>query len=477
MKFIKILALALVFSHLAANAQQVEKWSLEECVNHALSNNLTVKRSELSMRNDEVTLLQNKLSRLPNLNAGLSNSWRWGRSIDPTTNLFTTQRVNSNGANASTQMLIYNGSQLSRTIKQNQSDLEASMYDLKKSQNDVSLDVVLGYLQIIFTRELLENSRFQLNTTNTQLDQTQKLVDAGSLPITNLLDLQSQLASNEVEVINAENDVALAILRLKQFLQIPAEEEFDIETPEFDQDEYGFVAYSVGEVFNQAEAIQPEIKSAELRIQSAEIGVKVAKGGRIPQLAISGNFFTNYSDQNRRFLGREIVPEEYSPIGYVLSDPSLIVVTPGTTSSFEDISIPTQWADNRSWAAGFNINIPIFNGWQTNSNVQRSKITKDLAEISATETRNVLRQTIETAYNDAQAAIKVFDAAKKQVAALEESFRATETSYNLGALNFVDYQISSFNLFSARSNLVRSKFDYIFKLKVLDFYLGNPLTL
>lgn len=477
MKFIKIFILAFIVPLWLVHAQEVEKWSLEECVDHALNNNLTVKRSELAMKNEEVTLLQNRLSRLPNLNAGLQNSWRWGRSIDPTTNIFTTQRINSNGANASTQMLIYNGSQLSRTIRQNQQNVEASIYDLQKSKNDVSLDVVLGYLQIIFTRELLANSKFQLSTTQTQLDQTEKLVKAGSLPMTNLLDFQSQLASNEVELINAENDVALAILRLKQYLQIPAEEAFDIETPEFDKDNYGFVEYSVSEVFRQAESIQPEIKSADLKIASADMGIKVAKGAHIPQIGIGGNFFTNYSDQNRKFLGRDIILDEYTPIGYVLNDPTQIVVTPGTKSNFEDINIPTQWADNRSWSAGFNINIPIFNGWQTNSNIQRAKITKNLAEISATETRNFLRQTIETAYNDAQAAIKVFDAAKKQVEALEESFRATEKSYNLGAVNYVDYQISSFNLFSAKSNLVRSKFDYIFKLKVLDFYLGNPLTL
>jgi outer membrane protein len=477
MKFINILALTFLIPVIGVYGQQGKKWSLEQCVDYALDNNLNVKRSELSMKNDEVSLLQSRLSRLPNLNAGLSNSWRWGRSIDPTTNLFTTQRVNSNGANASSQMLIYNGSQLSRTVRQNQSDLEASLYDLEKSKNDVSLDVVLGYLQIIFTRELLENARYQLNTTKAQMDQTEKLVNAGSLPITNLLDLQSQVASNEVEVINSENNEALAILQLKQYLQIPAEEEFDIETPEFDSDDYGFVEYSVVEVFSQAEATQPEIKSADLRIHSAEIGIKIARGAHIPQIGIVGNFFTNYSDQNRKFLGRDIILDEYTPIGYVLNDPTQIVVTPGTRSNFEDIDIPTQWADNRSWSAGFNINIPIFNGWQTNSNVQRAKINKDLAEISATETRNVLRQTIETAYNDAQAAIKVYNAAQKQVAALEESFRATETSYNLGALNYIDYQVASFNLFSARSNLVRSKFDYIFKLKLLDFYLGKPLTL
>lgn len=478
MKLIKVLTLALIFSiSFSAKAQDVKKWTLEECVDYAYDNNLTIQRSELSMQNSEVTLKQNKLSRIPTLNFNVFNSWRWGRSIDPTSNLFTNQRINSNGANATSQLLVYNGSSLSRTVKQNATDVQASLYDLEKSKNDVSLDVVLGYLQIIFTRELLENSKHQMNTTNTQMEQTEKMVNAGALPKTNLLDLQSQLASNEVDVINAENDVNLAILRLKQYLQIRAEEPFDIVTPEFEKDKYDFVPFSVGEVYKQAETIQPEIKSADLRIESAEMGIKIAKGAHVPTIGLQGQFFTNYSDQNRNYLGSDLIPGEYSPIGYLLSDPAEIVVRPETSQNFESINIPTQWNDNRSWSAGFNIGIPVFNGWQTKSNIQRAKIDKGLAEINAKETRNVLRQTIETSYNDAQAAMKVFDAAEKQVEALKESFRATEKSYNLGAVNFVDYQISSFNLFSARSNLVRSKFDYIFKLKVLDFYLGNPLTL
>ncbi|MCK5207824.1 MAG: TolC family protein, partial [Cyclobacteriaceae bacterium] len=204
MKLIKIFAIALFFfNSISIQAQEVKKWTLEECVNYAFDNNLTVQRSELSMQNEEVTLRQNRLSRIPSLNMNIFNSWRWGRSIDPTTNLFTTQRINSNGANATTQFLVYNGSRLSRSVKRSEKDVQAGFYELEKSKNDVSLDVVFGYLQIIFTRELLENSRFQLNTTKTQLDQTEKLVNAGALPRTNLLDLQSQLASNEVEVINA----------------------------------------------------------------------------------------------------------------------------------------------------------------------------------------------------------------------------------------------------------------------------------
>jgi outer membrane protein len=447
MKFSKtftILFVALI--SLSTQAQEMKQWDLEACVNHAYENSLTVQRSQLALKDNEALVKQGKLSRLPTLNMNVFNSWRWGRSIDPTTNLFTTQRINSNGANASSNFLLYQGSRLSRSIKQGEMNVQASMYDLEKAKNDVALDVVFGYLQIIFTRELLENAREQLKTTKTQMDQTAKFVDAGSLPITNLLDLQSQVAGNEVDVINAENDVNLAVLQLKQFLQIPAEEPFDIVTPDFSASNYAFVTMSVGEVFETAVQTQPEIKSADIQIESAQMGVKIARSDHIPQVGLQGQFFTNYSDQNKEFTGAEEIPGQFNPIGFVLNS-SEIVVEPTFRTFFNDINIPTQWADNRSWSAGFNIAVPIFNGWSTQTNVQRAKIQEDLAEINAVEARNVLRQTIETAYNDAQAAAKVFEAAQKQVDALEESFRATEKSYNLGAVNFVDYQVASFNLF------------------------------
>jgi len=482
MKLYKMVALALVFLiHIGAQAQQEKKWTLEECINYAFDNNLSVKRSELTMQSDEVTLKQNQLSRIPTLSANIYNSWRWGRSIDPTSNLFTTQRINSNGASATSQFLVYNGSSLTRSIQRGRKNVEASYYDLEKSKNDVGLNVVLSYLQIIYTREILGNSQFQYNTTKAQMEQTEKLVNAGSLPKTNLLDLQSQLASNEVDIINAENNVSIAVLQLKQFLQIPAEEQFDIVTPDFEKDKYDFVPYSVGEVYAQAESIQPEIKSADLRIESAELGIKVAKADLIPNLGLQAQFNTNFSDLNSIPTGEyETVTQDPFPIGYLQSDPTQVVNSFPYSQEVpvrEVQNIPTQWVDNRGWSVGFNIGIPIFNGWQTQSNIQRAKIEMDYAKISAKESRNQLRQTIETAYYDAQSAIKVYDAAMRQVEALEESFRVKEKSYNLGAVNYVDYQVASFNLFSAKSNLVRSKFDYIFKLKVLDFYLGNPLTL
>jgi outer membrane protein len=479
MKRMKFLVLILTLaSGIATQAQDVKQWSLEECIDYAHDNNLNVQRSELAVKGNEVNLKQDQLSRIPSLNSNLYNSWRWGRSIDPTTNVFTTNRINSNGFNVNTNMTVYNGNRQVNAIRQSKKNIEASYFDLQKTKNDVVLDVVGAYLNVIFARELLENAKTQLGTTTTQLNQTKKLVDAGSLPITNLLDLQAEEASNDVNVINAENDVELTLLRLKQILLIPGSEPFDIITPDFQEDNYQMIAFPVDEVYNQAEAIQPEVKSADLYIESAEYGVKLAKGAKIPSIGISGQFFTNYSDQNREFVDRVLDPDaDPFPIGFLESDPSQIVVQPVTNSIFEDINIPTQWTDNRSWSVGFNIFIPIFQGYQLKSNVQRAKIEIDRANIAAQETRQGLRIVIETAYNDAQAASKVFDAARKQVEALEESFRATEKSYNLGAVNFVDYQVVSNTLFGARSDLVRAKFDYIFKLKILDFYLGNPLTL
>ena len=463
-------------------AQEVKKWNLQDCVDYAFDNNLTVQRSSLSVQNSEALLRQARLGRIPSLNFNIFNSWRWGRSIDPTSNQFTTDRINSNGLSATSQVNLYNGMQQVNTIRQNNTEAQASLFDLQKTKNDVALDVVFGYLQIIFNRELLENARQQLNTTTAQMEQIEKRVNAGALPMTNLLDLKSQVASNEVEAINAENNVNISILNLKQYLQIPAEEGFEIETPVFEKDNYEFVAFSVGEVYSQAEAIQPEIKAADLRIESASFGTRIAKGANYPQIGLQGQMTTNFSDLYQLptgdFRTETTVPSV--PFGYLGSNPSEIVYNYPIEQEvpiYEDAGIWDQWVENRGWSVGFNIGIPVFNGWQVSSNIQRSKIQEDLASISAKETRNVLRQTIETAYYDAQAAVKVYDAAKRQVEALEESFRSTEKSYNLGALNYVDYQVASFNLFSARSNLVRSKFDYIFKLKVLDFYLGNPLTL
>jgi outer membrane protein len=326
----------------------------------------------------------------------------------------------------------------------------------------------------------LETAELQLETTIQQLTRTEKLVKAGSLAISEELDLQSQKASNELEVINAENSLTLALLNLKQVMQMPASEELQVVIPELEAEDYGLAALSSTDIYQTAELIQPEIKNADLLVESTLLGEKIAKGGLYPTLNLGYSMFTNYSDvldPKKQRDGTFGPPGEIPDAGFVTGDPtqSITLFTPNPNVIDVENGVMTQFGDNLSRALSFSISVPIFNGLAARSGMQRATINRVRAEINAREVRTQMRQIIETAYNDAESASKAYEASQKQVDALVESFRVTEKRYNLGAVNFVDYQVAQNNLFRARSDLVRTKYDYIFKTKILDFYQGNPI--
>ncbi len=480
-----ITPLLLIFCVSVAQSQDSQNWTLEECVNYAYSNNLDIRLAELDKQTEEAYLVQSKFSRVPTLNFDLYQGYSWGRSIDPTTNLFTTTRFSSNGFQGSSDLVLFNGMQQVNSIKQGEKDVEARMYDLQSTKNDITLNVVAGYLEVIFTKELLSNAQYQLQSTRAQMERTEKLVNAGSLPRTNLLDLQAQLSSDEVNLINAQNNVVLATLRLKQFLQIPATEPFDIITPDFDESKYAMIDEDVEDVYESAVLTMPEIKGADVRVESAEIGEKIAVGGYYPTLSMRGMVSTNYSNQrdveNREVPTGDSVLIPPVPIGFLGNDPSQQVFSyERYAPEFNEIDgypIGEQWGDNISYGVSFNLRIPIVNGNRVRTNRQIAQIQKERAEVNATQTRNTLRINIETAYNDASAALKTYEAALQQVDALEEAFRAAERRYESKVSNYTEYQVANNNLYVARSDLARAKFDYIFKLKILDFYQGNPITL
>ncbi len=477
-----LIFLATFMPHMGFSQQDADTvWTLEECIDYVLDENLTIKRSELSVRDYEIQLSQSRADLYPNLNFGGQYNNLWGRSIDPTTNLFSSQRIQSGGVQASSNVTLYGGSQIRNSIKRNKLNLEASTYDLETAKNDAMLNVTLAFLNIILNVELLENATYQLQTTQSQLETTHKQVEVGALPISRELELVAQVESNEVSVINAENELRMSKLRLKQYLLIPANAPFEIDIPELDIDQMEPVIVSVDEVFRTAETIMPEVKSADLGVESSEIYVKIARGGLDPRLFASGNMYTNYSSaRTERLIDGESTTRTI-PIGYVIVPDPFNVELP----VFSDIQVPptepytvgTQFKDNWSYSVGLTLQVPIFNGLSSRSIFQRAKINSQQAEILSKEVRLNLRQNIELAYNDALAASKTYNASLKQVASLEESFRAAEKSYNLGAMNIYDYQVASNNLFRAKSDLLRAKYNYIFTVKVLDFYLGKPLSL
>ncbi len=474
-----LLIFFLVLFQIALYAQDKTTYTLEECIAVAIENNLSVRRARLTLENNKVNYNQSRASQLPNANVNWSLGYNWGRSIDPTTNQFVTQRINSSGLNGNSSVTLFNGLQQYNTVKQGKANIQVSEADLEKAKNDISLNIATFYLNVILNKELVENANYQLQNSNSQLERTKILVESGAAPITNQLELQSQVASNEVALINSQNNLDLALLSLKQAMLLPASSQLDIVVPEITLVGEPDVGMSTQSVFESAESNLPEIKSADLGVQSAALGVKIAQGGMSPTVSFGGGFSTNYSSAfDQRFISDGSTSTQTVPTTLATASGEAIFLTEQVPNgAFEDFQYADQFDENLSWNLGVGVSIPIFNGLRTHSNIQRSKIQLQQAEIVAIEQRNVLRQQIESAYADATAASKSYAASSRQVEALEETFRAVENQYNLGAANFTDYQISSNNLFQAKSDLVRAKYDFVFKKKILDFYQGKPLNL
>ncbi|MBX2896295.1 MAG: TolC family protein [Cyclobacteriaceae bacterium] len=442
----KLLLCCLVISAWTAQAQNKKVWTLRECVDYALQNNLTVKTSLINAETSKVNLDQSKFQMLPSVSGSGSFGYNWGRNIDPTTNLFVTDRINSLNFNANSSLLLFNGFRLYNFYKQSNVDNEAAAEDFIKAKNDVILNVITLYITIVFNKELLNNAQSQLTTTTQQLERTRILAQAGSVPRGNVLDLEAQQASNELNLITNENAVNLSILRLKQALQIPASQAMDIEVPAMDADD-GTISETVDEIYSRAIELMPEIRSAKLKLQSSLYAYKANRGAYFPRLSIGGNLFTNYSS------ARDIVTP-ITPDGYSRSE---------------------QLKDNLAKSASLQLQIPIFNGYQTRASVKRSYFNTQQAEINLTSAENTLRQSVETSYNDAIASSKTYQSALKLVNAREEAFRMSKQRFDNGAVNFVEYQTAENSLFQAKSDLVRAKYDFIFKKKVLDFYQGKPI--
>ncbi|MGW8121011.1 TolC family protein [Roseivirga echinicomitans] len=473
------LTLAGLFILLVSYGQQ-NSWTLEECINYAWENNLTVRSSELNKLNSEIALKESKFALLPSLSGGGNLSKSFGRTIDPVTNGFISTSFVSSGFSASSAVTLFNGGALRNSIKRNELNLDASEFDLQKAKNDIGVTVATNFLNVLLGREQLKNAQFQLESSQAQLERTKRLVNAGSLPITNQLDLESQVATNEVSVVNAENSLRSGILSLKQAMQMPADESLDVVAPEVSVDNMGFISQSPNDIYDIAMGVQPEIKSAELGMKSSEIGVDIAKSAFLPSLSLSGSVSTNHSGRARQLTGTQQVTIPSKQIGFVDGSNQAVFSNPSQQTVpvyAESYSVFNQYDDNIGQSVSVRLNVPIFSRYSNSANLQRAKINKQRAEITTMNTKNQLRQSIESAYNSALSALNTYNATLKRVTALEESFRATEQRFNVGDVNNLDYQIASNNLFSARADLIRNKYEYIFRTKILDFYLGNPLTL
>jgi len=461
------------------SAQTDSLWTLQRCIDYALEHNLSVQNQQLNVDLNEVNLFQSKMVLAPTLNANANYGLNWGLSINPVTNFAQQQQQSNGNAGLNASLLIFSGGRTLKTIRQNKTLLENGENDLEKIKNDVILTLITLYTNVIFNQELLNNAETQYSSTKSQLERTEKQVAAGALPKSSALDLLAQLASNELNVIDAENNLQLSLLQLKQSMLLPGSSTLGIVIPEIELDSSMIADINVNLIYEHAERALPEIHSADGQVIAAEIGVKVAEGNYYPTLRLNAGLNTNHSsiiadrglsEGNGTFVD--------VPIGFLGSSTSgLPVVTPVENRNSFPYPIGQQLSDNFGQFVSLSLSIPIFNNYQANAQVQRAKINRDRAIVQAEQARQLLRETIENSSNDASSAAKSYVSSFKRVEAQEESFRATEQRYENGAANYTEYQIAENNLFQAKSDLLRAKYSFIFRLKILDFYQGKPIEL
>ncbi len=442
----KILSLGLIMllSPLVILSQQ-KAWTLEECISHALENNIRIKQQEIMTEYQVTALEQSKLGLLPTLNGSASHNYAFGRVLDMTTYTFTNQTVQSNNFNFGSNVTLFRGLINYNTIKKNSYQVLASEQDLEKFKDDISLNVALAYLQILLNQELVTATEGQVKQTKQQIERTGKLVAAGSLARGNLLDIEAQAAREELQLVNIENQLTISLLNLAQMLELQNIEGFAVAIPAITV-ESTVIDADPTTIFSVAEKTRPEILSAEYQLKSAEYDLAIAKGGRSPRLSLGASASTGYSDKRLK-LGTDPYP------------------------------FSEQLNDNLNYGLGFSLNIPIFNGWQVNTGIKNSRLNIDNSAYTLENTKKQLYKTIQQAYTDASGALKKFFASQKAVTSLEEAFRYSEQKLEVGMVTAVEYNQAKTQLLSAQSEMAQAKYEYVFKTKVLDFYKGIPLTL
>lgn len=465
---------------LLLSGSALEAWSqsgpmsLEDCITYALDHNIDIKKQLLMVDDQRQSLLQTKLGMIPSLNAGATHGYNWGMTVDRYTNSFATTRVQSNNFYLSSSVPLFQGLQQVNSIKQNQFNLMASQYDLDLLMDDISIAVAGYYLDILYNQELLEVSKAQLDVTFQQVRRMEKMLNAGTIAKGDLLSIEAQASTEELAVVNAENNLAIAYLSLQQLIDYPVSADFRIEKPELRPIQAPQITINPEDIYNVALGLRPDIKSAEMRVQSADRGVSIARGYLSPSLTLSGTWATGYSGAAQQ--GFDTI-HSIAPIGYVENTQETVVTPYSYPGQFQVIPFNDQLDNNQNKSVGLSLQIPIYNGWQSRTAINKAKLAREQAQYNLNQTQLNLNKNIQQAYADAIAALKNFNASEKKVRAQEEAFKYAEQKFEVGLMNSVEYNEIKKELARAESDLLQAKYRYVYTTTVLRFYMGKPLTL
>lgn len=478
MKHLWIVGILLFCNSAALLAQDGgESWSLQRCIEYAYQNSLQVQQADLAVQQAKLGQKQAYWAQFPTANATFRHGFNFGRSIDVTSYSYVNQITQSSSLGLNLNQPIFQGLQIRNGIIQSKVDVAAAQKDVEQTRNDISLQVAQIYLSILLAKESVQVLTEQAKVTKAQLEQTKKLIDAGVVADNSKYDLIAQTARDQENIVNAQNSLQLAFVNLKTLMNLDVSESIDIEPiQDFEVDEVTNLA-TLEAVYEEAVNTQPNIAASKLRENSAKIGVDIAKGGLYPSINLYGGLQTNFSGAARSFDG---VDSSYFPVGGAViatQDPVLVQIPNFQARRGDVIPYFSQLGDNISGNVGINISVPIFNGMRTRISIQRAELAVKSAELATKQQEVALKGNIDRALNDVKAAAERYKAAQNTVTATRMSVQNTRKRFDLGVVNSFELTSVQNILISSESNLLQAKYDYLFKLKILDFYKGTAITI
>lgn len=478
------ISLILLFTLLISSGQAQEKWTLQKCVEYALENNISIKQQEVQADISAINYKQSKLSEIPNANFTNNEGYRFGKSQNPSTGILESQNFFQVGLQLQTSVDIFNWYSKKNTILANEWSLQAAKATTDKLKNDLALTVANAYLQILLAREQQEISDVQIKQSAAQLDIVRKQVNAGALPELNAVELEAQLASDSANYISSRGSVDQAKYVLKSYMNLDAAAPFEIDEPSADQIPLDPISELQPEhVYALALQNLPQQRVNDFNLKAAQKNSLAAKGALYPTIGAYGSLGTNYG--HFRSPTFQQVLTGYGSSGLVVSDgmggfidvQRPLFTNGGKTGYITSDPLGTQFGNNFGQAFGITLSVPIFNGWQTKASYERSKLNIKTLEYQIDLDNQTLKQDIYQAYNAAIVALEKFNSSAKSVDAAQRTYDFALKRFDVGVLGTFELVTDQNNLFRAKLQYVLNQFDYVFKMKVLEFYKGQGIKL
>jgi len=475
----KHLLLLLLLFPLMAQAQNSENiWSLERCVTYALEHNISIQQNVLNERLAALSLKQSKLSQLPNANLSTGYGISYGRSIDPTTNQFVSGSYKFSSLGGQADVLLFGWFQRRNTIAKNDLAYQAAKSDVDQLRDDVSLNVATGFLRALLAKEQIGVAKKQVDLSANQLSQTRKFADAGRVPELNVAQLESQLATDSSTLISAISDYNASILDLKALLNLDFETPFEISPPDVDIETlHELSAYEPDEVYEEALKHFGGVKSANFKVLSAQKAYKAAFGQLFPQLTATAQLGSSYATTYMDYANPVITGS--SPTGTFIdvNGTQYPILQPTYTYTSSVTPFNNQLNNNLRQTYSLNLSIPLFNAWNAQTGMRQTKISVASQELAKYNTELKLKQDVYKAVNDAQSSTQKYKAARRASEAATTAYNFAEKRYDLGLTNTIEYLTTQNNQYRADASLVSAKYDLIFRLKVIEYYLGRQMKL